>query len=48
MSETILIVEDEVKLAKVLMDYLAQSNYKTAHLINGNGVIAWVKKNNPD
>ena len=28
MSETILIVEDEVKLAKVLVDYLNQSNYK--------------------
>ena len=48
MSETILIVEDEVKLAKVLVDYLNQSNYKTAHLINGNEVITWVKKNNPD
>ena len=48
MSETILIVEDEVKLSKVLVDYLNQSNYKTAHLINGNEVITWVKKNNPD
>ena len=48
MSETILIVEDEVKLAKVLIDYLDQSNYKTHHLINGNEVIAWVKKYNPD
>ncbi len=48
MSETILIVEDEVKLAKVLVDYLNQSNYKTAHLINGNEVITWVKKHNPD
>ncbi|HIK77681.1 MAG TPA: response regulator [Gammaproteobacteria bacterium] len=48
MSETILIVEDEVKLAKVLIDYLDQSNYKTHHLINGNEVIAWVKKHNPD
>ena len=48
MSETILIVEDEVKLAKVLIDYLDQSNYKTHHLINGIEVIAWVKKHNPD
>jgi len=48
MSETILIVEDEVKLAKILADYLNQSNYKTYHLINGNDVIAWVKKHNPN
>ena len=48
MSETILIVEDEVKLAKVLIDYLDQSDYKTSHLVNGNEVIAWVKKNKPD
>ena len=33
MSETILIVEDEVKLAKVLIDYLNQSDYKTSHLL---------------
>jgi len=48
MSETILIVEDEVKLAKVLIDYLNQSDYKTSHLVNGNEVTAWVKKNKPD
>ena len=48
MSETILIVEDEVKLAKVLIDYLDQSDYKTSHLVNGNEVTAWVKKNKPD
>ena len=48
MSETILIIEDEVKLAKVLIDYLDQSDYKTSHLVNGNEVTAWVKKNKPD
>ena len=48
MSETILIVEDEVKLAKVLINYLDQSDYKTSHLVNGNEVTAWVKKNKPD
>ena len=48
MSETILIVEDEVKLAKVLIDYVDQSDYKTSHLVNGNEVTAWVKKNKPD
>ncbi|MDG2297616.1 MAG: response regulator [Gammaproteobacteria bacterium] len=48
MSETILIVEDEVKLAKILIDYLDQSDYKTSHLVNGNEVTAWVKKNKPD
>jgi len=48
MSQTILIVEDEIKLAKVLIDYLKKDNFKTNHLINGNEVVDWVSRNKPD
>ena len=48
MSKSILIVEDETKLAKVLADYLEKDDFKTSHLINGDEVVDWVKKNKPD
>jgi len=47
MSHAILIVEDEVKLANLLADYIALTEY-TPHLIHhGDEVIAWVKENQP-
>ena len=48
MSKSILIVEDESKLAKVLADYLEKDDFKTTHLINGDEVVDWVKENKPD
>ena len=48
MSKSILIVEDESKLAKVLADYLENDDFKTSHLINGDEVVDWVKRNKPD
>tara|TARA_B100000029_G_scaffold482013_1_gene531585 strand:- start:277 stop:954 length:678 start_codon:yes stop_codon:yes gene_type:complete len=48
MTKNILIVEDESKLAKVLADYLEKDDFKTSHLIKGDEVIDWVKKNKPD
>ncbi|MEI6893797.1 MAG: response regulator [Colwellia sp.] len=47
MTNAILIVEDEVKLANVLADYFKLTEYE-AHLIHhGDEVIPWVKKNQP-
>lgn len=47
MSQPILIVEDEIKLATLLVDYFKASDY-VAHQINhGDEVIAWVKEHNP-
>ena len=47
MSDSILIVEDEVKLANVLADYIKLTEY-TPHMIHhGNDVITWVKENQP-
>lgn len=44
----ILIVEDEPKLASVLMDYLIHNDMR-AHWVNqGLGVIDWVKQHKPD
>lgn len=43
MAEKILIVEDENKIAAVLMDYLTQSGYDTHHLTRGDEVEAWLE-----
>lgn len=43
----ILIVEDEVKLANVLSDYLVQAGYSTHSLHEGTPVVDWVKQNSP-
>jgi two-component system response regulator BaeR len=48
MTQTqILIVEDEVKLANVLSDYLVQANYSVTCLHEGTGVVDWVKHHSP-
>ena len=48
MSQTVLIVEDEPKLAALLSDYLQQSGFNTHEIDNGLDVNDWVKENNPD
>ena len=48
MSERILIVEDEVKLAGLLRDYLAQEGYAVSVLHRGDEVEAWVGGNPVD
>lgn len=45
---TILIVEDEPKLAALLADYLAQAGYLTMHLDNGLDVVPSVQAAMPD
>ncbi|MBS1187754.1 MAG: baeR [Burkholderiaceae bacterium] len=44
----ILIVEDEPKLAALLADYLAQSNFLSMHIANGLDVIPAVRAAMPD
>ncbi len=48
MSTTILIVEDEPKLARLLADYLHQAGYATHQIGNGGDVAAWVRDHAPD
>ena len=47
MSNSILIVEDEIKLANLLMDYFKLTEYEPFQINNGNEVISWVKENQP-
>lgn len=48
MSEKILIVEDEPKLARVLVNYLRASGFETFLLGNGTEVVTWVREQKPD
>ncbi len=48
MAERILIVEDETKIAGVLLDYLAQSGYETHHLTRGDEVEPWLAEHPVD
>lgn len=47
-QKSILIVEDEPKLAEVLQEYLQQSGFKVAWLANGLEVVGWVREQQPD
>ena len=44
----VLIVEDEKKLADVLIAYLNQNQFKVTHFESGNNVVDWVKTNQPN
>ena len=48
MTKKILIVEDEVKLAALLCDYLTHEGFETYQLDNGLNVVDWVKQHSPD
>ncbi|MBD2811461.1 two-component system response regulator BaeR [Xenorhabdus sp. Vera] len=45
---TVLIVEDEPKLGRLLVDYLQSADYQTQWLKRGDEVIDHVQKNQPD
>lgn len=47
MTNTILIVEDEIKLANLLSDYLIQAQFDVNCIHDGAEVIDWVKNNQP-
>ena len=47
MKKTILIIEDEPKLASLMSDYLEQSGFATHILTNGLDATPWVKNNTP-
>lgn len=48
MAQHILIVEDEVKLASLLKDYLVQSDFEVSLVHDGNEVEAWLADNHTD
>lgn len=47
-EKTVLIVEDEPKIAQLLADYLDQASFGTHRLEDGNNVAEWVRAHNPD
>lgn len=47
MTETILIVEDEERLAQLLGDYVTAAGYQVQHLANGAPVVDWVRDCSP-
>ena len=48
MAERLLVVEDEVKLAALLRDYLAQEGYDVAMLHRGDEVEPWLAAHGTD
>lgn len=48
MNGTILIVEDEPKLASLLADYLSASGFESFCLAEGTEVVPWVREHKPD
>lgn len=48
MTEKILIVEDEPKLAALLADYLKASGFEVSTLFEGTQVETWVRENKPN
>ena len=47
MKKSVLIVEDEMKLANILIEYLQKNDFQTKHIASGSKVIPWVKENKP-
>ena len=43
----VLVVEDEPKIAQLLVDYLLQASYPTHHIGHGEEVVPWVRDHNP-
>jgi two-component system response regulator BaeR len=48
MSRKVLVVEDEQKLARLLLDYLQQSGFETMSVADGTEVVALVRQQSPD
>ncbi|MGV6810516.1 MAG: response regulator [bacterium] len=44
----ILVVEDEIKIARLLQDYLHANHFNSSHLEDGAEVVDWVKQHKPD
>ncbi|MTW22919.1 response regulator [Allochromatium palmeri] len=45
---TILIVEDEERLARLVADYLRAAGHRVEHLAEGHEVVAWARRERPD
>ena len=43
MSQTVVIVEDEIKIAEILLEYLQSHGYQTKYFSSGKGLIEWLQ-----
>ena len=48
MPALIAVIEDEVKLASVLIDYLTARGYQTHHIADGAHAVQWIEEKQPD
>ncbi len=48
MTKTVLIIEDEQKLAQLLDDYMVAASYNTHQINDGGLAVEWIKANQPD
>ncbi|MCP4700694.1 MAG: response regulator [Gammaproteobacteria bacterium] len=48
MQRTVVIIEDEQKLASLLNDYLQRAGFRTHWLADGLEAVSWVRQNQPD
>jgi two-component system response regulator BaeR len=48
MTQRILIVEDETRLAQLLIDYLKQAGFEPHHLADGSPAVSWIREHGPD
>ena len=46
-ASPILVVEDEPKIAQLLIDYLEEASFRTHWLATGETVVAWVQEHSP-
>ena len=46
-SAPVLVVEDEPKIAQLLVDYLLQAAYSAHHIGHGEEVVPWVRRHDP-
>jgi len=47
MAHEVLIVDDEAKPAQVLAEYLQREGFRTAHLLEGNSAVTYVRQHAP-
>lgn len=43
----VLVVEDEIKLASIMIDYLVAKGYRSHHIADGAHAVEWVRANKP-
>lgn len=46
-THEIVIVDDEVKPAQVLAEYLQRDGFRTAHILDGNSAVAYIRQSAP-